>query len=151
MTVGEVCNRQVVIARRTDTVSAAAREMRDYNVGDVIVVEEVEGERVPIGILTDRDIVIAGIAEHAGRIDTLTVGDVMSAPLVTAREDENLFDVLKRMRAQGIRRLPVVRADGGLEGIFTHDDAVGLLSEELADLSALISREQKRGRKRVET
>lgn len=147
MIVGEICNRQVVVARRTDTVPAAAREMRDYNVGDVVVVDEIEEQRVPIGILTDRDIVVVGVAEHAGRMDTLTVGDIMSTTLVTAREDENLFDVLKRMRAHGIRRLPVVNADGGLEGIFTHDDAVDLLSEELADLSALVSREQKRGRK----
>ncbi|HVC19528.1 MAG TPA: CBS domain-containing protein [Vicinamibacterales bacterium] len=143
MTIGEVCNRRVVVTRPGESVAAAAREMRDLNVGDLVVTRDLEGQRVPIGIVTDRDIVVKAAAGPAGSIDMLTVSDIMTGTPVLAREHESLFDVLKRMRSHGIRRLPVVNAAGGLEGIFTLDDALDLLAEELSDLVALIAREQR--------
>lgn len=146
MTIGELCNRRVVIAQTGDGVRTAARQMRDFNVGNLVVTRDLEGQRVPVGIVTDRDIVIKAAAGQPVLLDTLTVGDIMTATPVVAREHESLFDVLKRMRSHGIRRLPVVNAAGGLEGIFTLDDAIDLLSEELGDLSALIAREQKQAR-----
>jgi CBS domain-containing protein len=80
------------------------------------------------------------------RLAQLTVADVMSANLVTARDSENLYDMLEKMQSYGIRRLPVVGATGGLEGNITFDDIIELLSEELTDLAKLVAREQKRER-----
>lgn len=144
MTAGEVCNRQVVFTRPGTEVVEAVALMKTNHVGDVVVVREPEGDRVPIGILTDRDVALA--IDRLLRLPQLRVVDVMSTDLVTAGERENLYDVLKKMQSHGIRRLPVVNDRGGLEGILTFDDIVELLSEELTDLAKLVAREQKRER-----
>ncbi len=147
MTAGEVCNRKVVIAHRDDSIADAARRIRDFHVGTLVVVEEPgEARRHPVGILTDRDIVVRVLAENGRHLEALHVGDVMTRDLVTSREDENLLDALKKMRSFGIRRLPVVNAQGGLEGIVTFDDLVDLVAGELNDLAQLVAREQRRER-----
>ena len=145
MTVGEVCNREVVITRPDASLLDAARLMNRHHVGDLVVVKEPDDQRVPMGILTDRDIALA-LVDWPDRVAQLAVSDVMSNNLVTAHEDENLSDTLKKMQSYGIRRLPVVNATGALEGIVTFDDIIELLSEELADLAKLVVREQKRER-----
>lgn len=144
MTAGEVCNRQVVFTRPESSIVDAVGLMKAHHVGDVVVVGEPDGERVPIGILTDRDVALA--VERLLRLPQLRVADVMSAELVTSPETESLYDALKKMQSHGIRRLPVVNDRGGLEGILTFDDVVELLSEELTDLAKLVAKEQKRER-----
>lgn len=143
MTVGEVCNRYVAFAEENDTLREAARRMRRLHVGDLVVIEETPAGRRPIGILTDRDVVVGPIAE--GRdIDFLRLGDVMTQDLVTAKVTEDVDRALERMRLNGIRRLPVVGADGMLQGILTLDDVLDRLDEELSDLVRLVAREQVR-------
>jgi CBS domain-containing protein len=78
----------------------------------------------------------------------ITVGDIMSDQLVTAREGDDLLETLKMMRARGIRRLPVIDDDGALAGILTVDDLIDLFSEQIADLARLIAFEQKREQER---
>lgn len=147
MTAGEVCNRKVVVATPDTTVVDAAALMKTYHVGDLVVVERLDGERMPIGILTDRDIALS--VDRLVRLPHLNIEDVMTRAPVTAREGVNLYDVLKRMQSHGIRRLPIVNERGGLEGILTFDDVIELLSEELTDLAKLVVREQKRERTRT--
>ena len=147
MTAGDVCNRHVVITTTDMKVVEAADLMKAHHVGDLVVVRQPDGERVPIGILTDRDIALS--VGRLVRHPELKVLDVMSANLVTAGEGENLYDVLKRMQSHGIRRLPIVNERGGLEGILTFDDVIELLSEELTDLAKLVVREQKRERSAI--
>lgn len=146
MIVGEFCNRQVVIARRDEPVTVAARRMRDLHVGTLVVVDEQDGQRIPVGLVTDRDLVVRVLSDGARDVDALILANVMSAEPVTAREEDSLWDVIKKMRSFGIRRLPVVNDQGGLEGILTFDDLIDLVAEELSDLSTLVSREQKRER-----
>jgi CBS domain-containing protein len=144
MRIGQLCNRHVVHIGRGEPVLEAARRMRDEHVGDLVVVEERAGRRVPVGLLTDRDIVIGLLAkdvEHIGRLD---VGDLLTRDVVTATEGEDVSEVLRRMRRQGIRRMPVVDGTGALVGIFTVDDLLGVLSEDLAVVVALIARERRR-------
>jgi Mg/Co/Ni transporter MgtE len=74
----------------------------------------------------------------------LDVGDVMGSSLVTAYEEEDLAPVLRRMRTFGVRRLPVVDAEGSLTGVLSVDDVIPALSEEMADLAALVSRQAER-------
>jgi CBS domain-containing protein len=140
MLVGEICNREVVIANADESVMQAARLMRENHVGDVVVVEEQEGVRVPKGILTDRDIVIELIAQEVD-LDEVDIGDVMSYELLIALESEDVLDILKRMRAKGVRRVPVVNQEGGLEGILTADDVIDLVAEQLKDLTGLTKRQ----------
>ncbi len=149
MTIGKVCNREVVIVHAQASIPEAARLMREYHVGDLVVIKEKTGKRVPVGIITDRDIVLEVIAEGVS-MDDVNVGDIMSDNLVTAREGDGLLDTIKVMRAKGIRRLPVVNGDNELVGILSVDDLIDLFSEQIVDLARLIAREQgreKAGRK----
>ena len=149
MTIGKVCNREVVFIHAQASVPEAARLMREYHVGDLVVIKEKTGKRVPVGIVTDRDIVLEVIAEGVD-MDDVSVGDIMSDKLVTAREGDGLLETIKLMRAKGIRRLPVVNDDNELVGILSVDDLIDLFSEQIVDLARLIAREQgreKAGRK----
>lgn len=143
MSIGEICNREVVLVDKDSSVRDAARLMRTHHVGDLVVAEERDGRRIPIGILTDRDIVVELIAEGVD-LGTVVVGDVMSVKLFTAREEDDTFDTIKEMRARGVRRLPVVDKRGGLVGIVAVDDLIDLLGETLEDITRLIAHEQKR-------
>lgn len=140
MFVGEICNRQVVICQSDDSVQNAAGLMRDNHVGDVIVVEHRGGKHLPVGILTDRDIVIEILAENVNPED-VTVKDVMSSELISVNEDDHVIETIEKMRDRGIRRVPVVNNDGGLEGILAVDDAIELVAELLSDLVKLFKHE----------
>jgi len=146
MTVGEFCNREVVITTQEATIREVAKLMRQYHVGDVVIVDRSKTPPRPIGIITDRDIVVELIAAEVP-LENVTVGDVMSFDLVTARERDGIWDTLQRMRTRGIRRVPVVNAEGGLEGILTVDDFLELFSEELLALARVPNREVAREKK----
>lgn len=145
MNVGELCNRDVVFVRGEETVQEAARLMREHHVGCLVVVQE-EGGRRPVAVLTDRDIAIGLVAVDVSRLDRLLVNDVAGGrgPLVTAGEHEDLDVVVKRMRASGIRRIPVLDPEGRLAGILALDDVMEYLAEVLGDLAALMARGRQR-------
>ena len=145
MSIGRICNRETVIARAEDTIVEVSKLMRLHHVGDVVVIEPDEGANVPIGILTDRDLVMEILAQDLSP-DAVTVGDIMSEEIVTAREEDGIWDTLQRMRVKGVRRLPVVDARGGLVGILALDDLLELLAGELADLAKIVRREEGRER-----
>jgi CBS domain-containing protein len=146
MTAGEVCSRDVIIAKPETPVPEAAALMKNYHVGDLVVVEtRPGGQRTPVGIVTDRDIALA-VASHAERLQYLRVSDLMKRGVVTALESESLHAALKKMQSAGVRRLPVVTVEGVLEGIVTLDDIMELLSEELTDLAKLVIHEQRKER-----
>ena len=143
MAIGEICNREVVFARRDSTVREAAQLMRDSHFGDIIIVDERNGRRVPAGILTDRDIAV-GIVAKGLDPDTLAVGDVVGPELVLVKESAGVSETIELMRAKGVRRIPVVDASGALVGIVTADDMLDLLAEELSGLARMVAREQRR-------
>jgi len=145
MSIGKICNRETVIARAEDTIVEVAKLMRRHHVGDVVVIESGEGGNVPIGILTDRDLVMEILAQDLSP-DAVTAGDIMSGEIVTAREEDGIWDTLQRMRVKGVRRVPIVDARGGLIGILALDDLLELLAGELADLAKIVRREEGRER-----
>ena len=130
MTVGKFCNREVIIAEKDCTIAEVAKLMRRHHVGDVVVVTTSGDRTRPVGILTDRDIVIEVIAADVP-LDAVAAGDVMSYELVTAREGDSIWDTLQHMRAKGIRRVVVVNAAEELQGILSIDDLLELFAEEL--------------------
>ena len=140
MQAAELCNRQVVTASRDMSIPDAARLMRDQHVGSLVVTDTSGGKAMPVGILTDRDIVIEIISKDVS-LNEVTVGDIMTYALLKVTEDENIFDVAQRMRARGVRRVPVISRLGELIGIIAADDILELLSEELSLLSRITSRE----------
>jgi CBS domain-containing protein len=141
MAIGKLCVREVAVANRNTTVYDAARVMRQFHVGDLVVVDESDGPARPVGIVTDRDIVLAVVATGLDP-GVFTLGDLVIKDLVSAREDEGVFEVIQKMRSHGIRRMPVLDQSGGLVGIISVDDLVQLLAEEMAELGKLIAREQ---------
>jgi len=147
MAIGDICTRETVFTTKDSTIGAAARLMREHHVGDLVVVEEKNGRRIPVGILTDRDLVVEILAKEVD-MNSLTVGDLMIEDLVTAREGDGLYETIQRMRAKGVRRVPVVDTHGSLVGIVSVDDLLDLLADELTALARLVSREQARERTR---
>lgn len=141
MPIGEVCNREVVIAQRGDTTLEVAKMMRQYHVGDVLVVDDRGGKRTPVGIVTDRDLVVEIIATGLDP-SAITVGDIMVPELAVVKEDTGVFESIQYMRAKGVRRMPVVDGSGGLVGILTLDDLLELLADELSFLAKLVRHEQ---------
>lgn len=142
MTIGDICNRTVVVARKDETIVDAAKRMRMSHVGAVVVVEAQKGRNVPVGVVTDRDIVISVVAGDPDHVNYLLVGDLMSSDIVTAHEHDTVDDALKLMEEHGVRRLPIVDADGALAGILTLDDVLQYLTEQQSELVALVAREQ---------
>lgn len=146
MSISEICKREVVIADRSLSILDTARLMRQYHVGDVVVVEGVEGRRRPLGIITDRDLVLEVMAAGLSP-ETLTAGDVMGQELAVVGEHEGVFETLRYMRAKGVRRMPVVDREGWLLGIVAQDDLMELLAEEMGELATLVSVERQREEK----
>jgi CBS domain-containing protein len=140
MRIGEICTVQTVYCEREETVQGAAMLMRKHHVGDLVVVEP-NGERVPVGILTDRDIVVSVIALGLDPA-SLLVGDIMSDDLLTTSENDDVYETIERMRYRGIRRVPVVNSAGGLTGIVSADDLLEFLAEEMGELSRISAHQQ---------
>jgi CBS domain-containing protein len=131
-----------VLAARDTPVVAAAKLMRQYHVGTVVVFDGTNGDnRIPVGIVTDRDLVVEIVATELDP-KTITIGDVMAPELVTARETEGLSETMEIMRYRGVRRLPIVGDDGQLVGIVSIDDLLEVLAEQMTDLTKIVSREQ---------
>ena len=141
MTLKTICNREVVIAQKYDTLVEAAKLMREYQVGSIVVVEEQNGVRYPVGIVTDRDLVIEVIAKEVN-INSVTLGDVMYRDIILGKENDDVNETIRIMRQRGIRRLPVVDDSGALVGIVTLDDLIDLIAEQLKDIAALIGKQQ---------
>ena len=141
MPIGEICTREVVIVEKSTSIQEAAKLMRQFHVGDLVIVESRDGHQVPIEILTDRDIVIELIAQDVD-LEKVTVGDVMSFDLLTIPENQGIWETLDFMRNKGVRRTPVVDKQGALIGIISVDDLLELLADELNILAGLIRREQ---------
>ena len=143
MSAGEYCNREVVVVLKSEPVSEAISLMRSHHVGDVVVVETTATGAKPVGILTDRDIVLEILAEGVD-LGTVSIGDVMSYELVTVTEDTKLIGTIKLMREKSVRRIPVVNQQGELEGLLSVDDILELLAEQLTDIVDLINKELNR-------
>ena len=143
-TIASICNRDVAFTTRETTVAAAAKLMRHGHVGSLVVVEQINGgKRMPVGMITDRDIVVEVIATSLDPA-VITVGDIMAQELVVGRESDSVLETLEIMRFKGVRRLPTVGPDGQLVGIVTVDDLIEVLAEELGELAKIVAREQSR-------
>ena len=141
MRVRDFCTREPVVIPAQASLRAAAHEMRNRHVGALIVVDEA---RKPVGILTDRDIVVAVIAVPGARPEGVRVCDATSARLALAHEDDGVFEAVEKMSERGVRRLPVVAADGTLAGILTADDVQRMVAAELGRLAEALKKGSER-------
>jgi CBS domain-containing protein len=119
--------------------------MRDRHVGCVVVVEDgAGGVQRPIGILTDRDIVVGVLAQTDRQLHLVRVDDVMTKEPVQVKDTDDLSDTLMTMRAKGVRRVPVVSAQGSLVGVLSFDDILDYIQDEVSDLARLVGRGRRR-------
>ncbi len=136
MSLGNLCRREIICVDPRTTVKEAAKLMEEKNIGSTIVVQE----RKPIGILTDRDILLRVMNRGLDPEKTF-VDEVMTKKIVTLREDMGLLEALEMTKKKGIRRYPIVDTKGKLRGIMTLDDILYLLGKEMANVSSIIERE----------
>ncbi|HEY5761102.1 MAG TPA: CBS domain-containing protein [Steroidobacter sp.] len=143
MKLKELCVLDVVCCHRGTTIAQAARLMRQHHTGDLVVIDESDGSREPIGMITDRDIVMEVTAKSHDPERT-QVSQVMTSPLVVASGSESVATAIQRMREHGVRRLPIVDDNGAVFGIITLDDLYRVLAEHTAALASIVSKEQTR-------
>jgi CBS domain-containing protein len=147
-TVNDYASHEPVTVSPEDGLLEAASRMRDQHVGCVVVVRKAqEGAGRPVGILTDRDIVVGVLAQSDRQLHLVRVDDVMTKDPVTVKDTDDLSDTLMTMRAKGVRRVPVVSARGDLVGLLSFDDILDYVQDEVTDLARLIGREQRRERR----
>ncbi|HMK87909.1 MAG TPA: CBS domain-containing protein [Steroidobacteraceae bacterium] len=142
MSLGAVCNREVTIARATESLHTAAELMRAGRVGSIVVCEEDGGsKRRPIGVLTDRDVVMA-LLQHSKGLGELLIGQAMTRNPLLLHDEDEVEEAIERLRERAVRRAPVVDAHGSLIGIVSSDDLLELIAEELDAIARLIRRQR---------
>lgn len=144
MKVGDICSRNVITVRETEELTAAAQLMRQKHIGYLVVIQPKLNENTvaPVGVITDRDIVVGVVARETDP-RALKVGDVMTRQPVLARDDSTVSTALHHMREIGVRRVPVVDQAGRLVGVLSLDDVLDGLAEELMDVASSIRHELK--------
>jgi len=143
MSAGQICSRAVVTALPEEFVRVAARRMAEHSVGTVIVVNKGKPDE-PVGIVTDRDIVIRCVAGSMDP-DTTPVSKIMTQPLRAIDENAPLEDVILRMNDASARRLVVTGKKGQMVGVLSLDDVVGVLIDELQPIGRLLERQEPHG------
>lgn len=141
MTLRDLARREVETASVESTLAACAQKMRRTHVGCLVVAEPAGALLKPLGMLTDRDIVVEAVAPGLDP-GTLTAGDVMSRPVAMVTLDEDLLDALSTMRERGVRRLVVTDTDGMLAGLVSVQDVLTALSQQMEALVGVLNAQQ---------
>ena len=134
----EVINRNVITISPSAPLSEAAYLMMNEDVGALVVVDS---EQRPVGIITDRDLVVSAIAEGVNP-DEITVEDIMTKEVITVDEGTDIFGMLSVLSENSIRRLPVT-GGGMLKGIVSVDDLIVIVATELVNISMALSSKSK--------
>lgn len=143
MNTGKLCRGEAVTVEGADELIKAAQLMREKHIGYLVVVsrDAADGLQKPVGVLTDRDIVVTVVARQTDP-RALRVGDVMTPSPVTVLESDPVEKSVREMRRMGVRRLPVVGKHGELIGVLSLDDVIEALSGELQNIAGSIRNER---------
>lgn len=140
MSAGRVCSRVIVTATPGEKISTVARRMADHDVGTVVVLEA-NGRQSALGIVTDRDIVVRGVAAGL-EFEDATVAQVMTTPVHTVHQDTPIEQALSRMARVSTRRVIVTGQEGRMVGLLSIDDVLGLIGTEIGSISTLLGHQQ---------
>ena len=143
MRLEDVCSPGVRVAYRDQALGEAAQAMLDFHVGALIVVEPDDAKRLPVGILTDRDIVRGQLA-HAADLFCLTVGDVMTPQPLSLAAKLSLTAAIEKLNERAVRRAPVLDDSGALIGMVTLDDLLPAVARQLSELADLMGLQARR-------
>jgi CBS domain-containing protein len=133
LTAGDICKRKVTVGYKHTSLVAAAQLMREDHVGSLVVVDDENGSRQVRGLITDRDIVMSVVATGLDP-EPLRLEDIMTEDVITASETDSLLDLMRAMRVNGVRRVPVVGFQDELMGIVSMDDVLKILAHEMNTL-----------------
>ncbi len=136
MNIAKLIRRDPETVARDVTCASAARRMRDARVGSLVVAERGR----PLGVVTDRDLVVRVIAAGADP-EKVAVGEIMSERPIFLSESSDLLTAVQTMRDLVVRRLPVVNASGAIVGVVSLDDAILVLAASLEAATQLIRKE----------
>lgn len=137
MSVGEVCTREFVTVRKDEPLATAAKLMLDEHVGMVLVIDDPGASPVPIGVVTDRDVVRC-LVRNGGSLDEVLVGNALTPEPLVLLEEDDVAQAIDRLRARGVRRAPVVDRHGVLIGVVSVDDLFAWLAGQLDHLARLV-------------
>ncbi|MFT6992129.1 MAG: CBS domain-containing protein [Paraglaciecola sp.] len=140
MNVGEICSKNIVHVSPQHSVLDMARIMREQHVSSVVVVDNIDGEIRPLGLITDRDLMIDVLA---AKLDpsVLTAEDIITSELICVTETHDVREALKYLRYYAVSKAPVVNVNGVLVGLFSIEDSLATLSGEFSELVQLLSNE----------
>ncbi len=138
----DICRTDMVTANENTSLHDVAKLMRQNHIGDVVITRSGKAEETPIGILTDRDIVVHGIACDIA-LDEVAAGDLSTQDLVTVEPDADIIDIVRMMNAHAVRRI-VVKGGSAYHGIISFDDVLWALSQIVSNLSAVTERQIQR-------
>jgi CBS domain-containing protein len=145
MKVGKLCGRRPVSVPGNAPLSEVVRLMHQERVGAVIVTYAPADQPVVVGIVTDRDIVHAQLA-HVADFSQLNTADTMSRDPLVLNEQDDIAEALRRLRARGVRRAPVVTGSGALLGLVSTDDLLAQIARDLSGLAGIVARQSPRVR-----
>lgn len=143
MKLEDVCIFDVASCTPEISLTEAARLMRKHHSGDLIVVDNADEDREPVGVITDRDIVIEAVAQGKNP-DQTKVRDIMSKRVVVASASEDLSAAIDRMRTHGVRRIPVLDDERRVIGVVSLDDVMRLHAEQAAAILEVVTKQQQR-------
>lgn len=139
MRIIDICSSKVEYINLNASARDAAGKMSESRVGTLVVLAH--NGSTPIGILTDRDLVLKVLAKGASP-EAVSVADVMTRDVGTCRGNHELFDAVQIMHRHGVRRLPVLNEDGAMVGLVSADDIYSALAAHMRELSQAMLREQ---------
>lgn len=142
MSAGRICSRVTATASPDESIGATARRMEEYDVGSLVVVGGDRHTRA-IGIVTDRDIVLRGVAKRLD-LEGTRVADIMTAPVESVSEQLSIEEAIARMARAGTRRLVVTGEGDRVVGILSLDDVLDALIEETGAIGRLLEKQKPR-------
>lgn len=138
MPVSDLCSKNLVCVEKGASLQYAAQLMKKHHVGGVVVVES-NGKSKPVGMLTDRDIVLGIVAENLPL--STKVQDVMSTDIVKVSKGKGIAEVVDQMESKGVRRVILVDDAGNACGLVSSDDILQLVAREMNGLGRLVTRQ----------
>lgn len=140
MNIGQICTRPAVTATAGASLAEVAELMRDRNVGAVVITKSPIDQPVPVGMITDRDIVQAQL-ERTADLSRLSAEQIMSRDPLVLREDTDVDEAIRHMRARGVRRAPVLTSNGTLVGLVSTDDLIARIAEDVVGLASVLAKQ----------
>lgn len=138
----DICRTDIVTAEEHTSLYEVSKLMREHHIGDVVITQSGDRTHKPIGMLTDRDIVVHGIACDID-LNRVTAGDLSKQDLVTVRPEADISEIVGTMNAHAVRRV-IVDGASDYRGIITFDDILWAFSRIFSNLSAVTERQIQR-------